>query len=289
VSPEGHLVAGGFGLRLRPEPRDAERHGKRERDREEARVLQLRRRQTGSIRQRIVGVAPARSGIRVRDLRHEQDAPTRAVASKGDVMASARPVTDHDQIRDWVEERGGRPACVKGTAALLRVDFGKPDDQLQEISWDDWFDTFEESHLAALLPDGPRSRFFKLVDRAANAPSGRGSTKRGAAARRGSSTAKRSGTAKRAGTGARGGSRASGAGRSAASGTRKRATAGRMSKGIGGTPKQTVRKTAARKTGKAATAARTSGGTAGKSAGTRAAGGARGRRTPASRAGSKKR
>jgi hypothetical protein len=197
-------------------------------------------------------------------------------------MASARPVTDHDQIRDWVEDRGGRPACVKGTAALLRIDFGTPDEQLQEISWDDWFDTFEESHLAALLPDGPRSRFFKLVDRAANAPTGRGGTKRGAATRRGSSTATRSGTGKRAGAGARG-SRASGAGRSATGGTRTRATAGRMTKGggIGGTPKRAVRKTTARKTGKASTAR--------KSAGTRATGGARGRRTSASRTGSKKR
>ena len=41
-------------------------------------------------------------------------------------MASASPVTDHDEIREWVESRGGRPACVKGTAALLRVDFGEP-------------------------------------------------------------------------------------------------------------------------------------------------------------------
>ena len=30
-------------------------------------------------------------------------------------MASATPVTDHDEIREWVESRGGRPACVKGT------------------------------------------------------------------------------------------------------------------------------------------------------------------------------
>ena len=30
-------------------------------------------------------------------------------------MASARPITDHDEIREWAEDRGARPACVKGT------------------------------------------------------------------------------------------------------------------------------------------------------------------------------
>jgi hypothetical protein len=49
-------------------------------------------------------------------------------------MASATPVTDHEEIREWVESRGGRPACVKGTAALLRVDFGEPDESIRATS-----------------------------------------------------------------------------------------------------------------------------------------------------------
>lgn len=54
--------------------------------------------------------------------------------------------TDHDEIRRWVEEHGGTPASVKGTdsdgeAGVLRIDFpgGADEDQLEHISWDDWF------------------------------------------------------------------------------------------------------------------------------------------------------
>jgi len=80
-------------------------------------------------------------------------------------MASATPVTDHEEIREWVESRGGRPACVKGTAALLRVDFGEPDEKLQPIEWDQWFETFDSRNLAALIQEGGASRFIKLVSR----------------------------------------------------------------------------------------------------------------------------
>ena len=41
----------------------------------------------------------------------------------------ANYLVDHDEIRSWVEERGGRPATIAGTpkkgeeAGLLRIDF----------------------------------------------------------------------------------------------------------------------------------------------------------------------
>jgi hypothetical protein len=84
--------------------------------------------------------------------------------------------TDHDTIRRWVEERGGRPAAVKGTgngddAGILRIDFpGRgDDDSLEEISWDEFFEKFEDSNLAFLYQDttkdGAESRFSKLVRR----------------------------------------------------------------------------------------------------------------------------
>jgi hypothetical protein len=78
--------------------------------------------------------------------------------------------TDHDVIRKWAEARGGKPARVKGTggsddAGLLRIDFGPPEDNLEEIDWDDFFDTFEDSELALVYDDDPQSRFGKLVSR----------------------------------------------------------------------------------------------------------------------------
>ena len=78
--------------------------------------------------------------------------------------------TDHDVIRKWAEARGGRPARVKGTgdegdAGLLRLDFGKPEENLEPIDWKEFFDKFDESGLAFVYEDEPDSRFGKLVRR----------------------------------------------------------------------------------------------------------------------------
>ncbi len=92
-------------------------------------------------------------------------------------MASdTRTTTDHDEIRRWVEEHDGKPASVRGTesgdeAGVLRIDFpgGAGDDQLEHISWDDWFAKFDESSLALLYQEkkasGEDSTFFKLIRR----------------------------------------------------------------------------------------------------------------------------
>ena len=91
-------------------------------------------------------------------------------------MAESKQTTDHDTIRRWAEERGGRPARVKDTGngddpGILRIDYpGRGDDEaLEEISWDDFFRAFEENRLAFLYQeataDGEESRFSKLVSR----------------------------------------------------------------------------------------------------------------------------
>lgn len=92
-------------------------------------------------------------------------------------MASpSSTTTDHDTIRRWVEARNGRPATVTDTGdpddpGVLRIMFegGDDHDRLEEISWEMFFDTFEESKLAFLhqdeTKDGKVSRFFKFVRR----------------------------------------------------------------------------------------------------------------------------
>jgi hypothetical protein len=91
-------------------------------------------------------------------------------------MASAHPLTEHDDIRRWAEERGAQPACVKGTGdrgdvGLIRLDFpGYSGEQtLQPISWEEWFEKFDESDLALLVQEetgsGKPSNFNKLVKR----------------------------------------------------------------------------------------------------------------------------
>jgi len=89
-------------------------------------------------------------------------------------MASeTNTTTDHDEIRRWVEEHDGRPTRVRdtGDGGVLRIDFpgGAGEDQLEPISWEDWFATFDDRGLAFLYQehkaDGEDSTFFKLVSR----------------------------------------------------------------------------------------------------------------------------
>lgn len=88
-------------------------------------------------------------------------------------MASANTTTDHEFIRKWVESRDGRPSKVRGTEGddgegILRIDFREPDEKLQEISWKEFFEKFEDRKLAFLHQDethGQTSRFFKFVHR----------------------------------------------------------------------------------------------------------------------------
>jgi len=92
--------------------------------------------------------------------------------------AEANVTTDHETIRHWTEARGGKPASVKtthrkGDAGILRLIFPKSpyaeDDSLEEISWDEFFEKFDEAHLALLYQEktsgGERSLFSKLIGR----------------------------------------------------------------------------------------------------------------------------
>jgi hypothetical protein len=90
--------------------------------------------------------------------------------------SEAKVTTDHEEIRRWVEKRGGHPARVKGTergesTGLLRIDYPgfSGEGRLEEITWDEFFEGFEENNLAFLYQektkDGEQSRFSKLVDR----------------------------------------------------------------------------------------------------------------------------
>jgi hypothetical protein len=93
-----------------------------------------------------------------------------------ETQSETRTTTDHDEIRRWVEEHGGKPAVVKGTrdsggGGVLRVDFpgGAGEEQLEHVSWDEWFEIFDRNNLAFLYQErkagGEDSTFFKLVSR----------------------------------------------------------------------------------------------------------------------------
>jgi hypothetical protein len=97
-------------------------------------------------------------------------------ARGGRLGASSQPLTDHEEIRRWAEERGATPSCVIGTGGggdtgMIRLDFPgySGEGSLQEISWDEWFQKFDENNLALMVQEktarGQKSNFNKLVKR----------------------------------------------------------------------------------------------------------------------------
>lgn len=90
----------------------------------------------------------------------------------------SRATIDHDTIKEWVEDRGGKPATVAETATgsepgILRLQFPDTEndhDRIELIDWDDFFGKFEQANLALVYQDetesGNTSRFYKFVDRA---------------------------------------------------------------------------------------------------------------------------
>lgn len=86
-------------------------------------------------------------------------------------MSESKQTTDRKTIQSWVEARSGRPSKVKGSkeGGILRIDFGEPEDELEEIDWDEFFEIFEDSKLAFLYQEeagsGKKSRFNKFISR----------------------------------------------------------------------------------------------------------------------------
>jgi ferritin-like metal-binding protein YciE len=92
---------------------------------------------------------------------------------------SSHTLTDREEIRQWAEDRGAQPSCVRGTGGkgdigMLRLDFPgySGEDSLEPIEWDEWFDKFDERGLALLVQEktagGQKSNFNKLVSREAS-------------------------------------------------------------------------------------------------------------------------
>jgi hypothetical protein len=95
------------------------------------------------------------------------------------MSAESHTTTDRDEIRRWAESRGGKPARVAETGTggddpgVIRLMFPgatqADDSNLEEISWEEWFEAFDDNGLALVYQeqtaDGEESRFNKLVSR----------------------------------------------------------------------------------------------------------------------------
>lgn len=92
-------------------------------------------------------------------------------------MSDAKRTSDIHKIRNWAEERGGKPAIIKGTSGsngngLLRIHFpdvSENNEDFEIISWDRFGKGMEENNLALLYQEekdnGETSTFHKLIDR----------------------------------------------------------------------------------------------------------------------------
>jgi hypothetical protein len=83
---------------------------------------------------------------------------------------SGKVTTDHEEIRRWAERHGGKPAHVKRTGekddpGVIRIDFPgySGEDSLEPISWEEWFEKFDERGLALLYRE--QDRFNKIIRR----------------------------------------------------------------------------------------------------------------------------
>jgi hypothetical protein len=90
--------------------------------------------------------------------------------------STSKTTRDHDEIRQWAEARNAIPCEVAGTErgdepGILRFEFpgarNHNDDKLREISWEDFFEKFDDSDLEFLYQettaDGKKSNFNKLI------------------------------------------------------------------------------------------------------------------------------
>src|SRR2546423_12162072 len=111
-------------------------------------------------------------------------------------MPFTRTTRDHDEIRRWAESRGAIPSEVSSTRAsrepgILRFQFpgaaNRNDSALREISWEDFFQKFDESNLELLYQDqtagGQTSNFNKLIHPESAHRKTRGARKRSTSAR----------------------------------------------------------------------------------------------------------
>src|SRR5215831_1143032 len=123
--------------------------------------------------------------------------------------AKSRTLTDHAEIRRWAAGRSARPSTVRrihrdDNSGMIRLDFPgySGAETLEEISWEEWFEDFEDRNLALIVQDevadGERSNFNRLIPR----ESGESESERSRGAGRGTSGRRsESQTAKKTGSG----------------------------------------------------------------------------------------
>lgn len=81
-----------------------------------------------------------------------------------------RITSDHSKIKQWADDRNAKPACYKcsSRSSLLLFRFpGETEEAVINLSWEEFFEKFEEHKLAFLYQDmndrGKKSRFNSFI------------------------------------------------------------------------------------------------------------------------------
>jgi hypothetical protein len=81
---------------------------------------------------------------------------------KSDIYLDSKITTNHEEIRDWIENNGGKPKIIDNIDAEsdsigIRVDFNGIDNDIylennlklgNNLAWSEFFDIFEKENLA---------------------------------------------------------------------------------------------------------------------------------------------
>src|SRR3989338_5207085 len=74
---------------------------------------------------------------------------------------NSKTTTDHDEIKTWVEGRGGKPGKITGdeTESKLVIIFsGTKDPAVEETSWERFFEIFDQNNLLFLCEEGKNGK-----------------------------------------------------------------------------------------------------------------------------------
>ena len=88
----------------------------------------------------------------------------------------SKTTDNHEIIQNWVEERSGQPALADGiidkgkAGRMLRINFSSNTKEgLNDISWELFFEIFDENNLAFLYQeeniDGDQAKFYKIINK----------------------------------------------------------------------------------------------------------------------------
>jgi hypothetical protein len=118
------------------------------------------------------------------------------MTTRSSSSSSSKSTRDHEEIRRWADARHAVPCEVSGTESggstgILRFEFSdapnRNDNRLQEISWEDFFEKFDNSNLELLYQEttaeGEQSNFNKFVHPENSAASRINTNKRRSASR----------------------------------------------------------------------------------------------------------